>query len=60
MVGIGLGILGLAIAGSAVAVDMVGAGKWDGLGPAQRLAILAGFSVLLIGLSLIPLGNRPA
>ena len=60
MVGIGLGILGFAIAGGTVAVDLVGAGKWNGLGPAQRLAILVGLSVVLVGLSLIPLGKRPA
>ena len=60
MVGIGLGILGLAMAGGAVAVDVVGAGKWNGLGPAQRLAIFVGLSVALVGLSLIPLGKKPA
>jgi hypothetical protein len=60
MVGVALALLGLALAVGALAVDLVGAGKWGGLGPAQRLAISAGVTVCLVGLSLLPLGNRPA
>ena len=60
MVGISLALIGLIIAIGTVAVDLVGAGMWGGLGPAQRLAIKVGVSISLIGLSLIPLGNRPA
>jgi hypothetical protein len=41
-------------------VDVVGAGQFGGLGPAQRQAIGAGLLSLLLGLSLLPLGNRPA
>ncbi len=60
MVGIALLLLGLAIAGGTVAVDWVGAGRWGGLGPAQQLALIVGGIVALTGLSLIPLGDRPA
>ena len=60
MVGIALTLLGLAIAGATLAVDLVGAGKWGGLGPAQQVAIVVGAALSLIGLSLIPLGDRPA
>jgi hypothetical protein len=60
MVGAVLALLGLALAVGALAVDLVGAGKWGGLGPAQRLAISAGVAVCLVGLSLLPLGDKPA
>ncbi len=59
---LGLGIAALAIVGAVgiIAVDLVGAGDFQGIGPAQRLALLAAGGVLLVGLSLIPLGDRPA
>jgi hypothetical protein len=60
IVGIALTLLGLAMAGATMAVDLIGAGKWGGLGPAQQLAIVVGAALSLIGLSLIPLGDRPA
>jgi hypothetical protein len=60
LVGIALGLFGLAIVLGTVGVDLIGAGKWGGLGPAQQLAIKVGLVISLIGLSLIPLGNRPA
>jgi len=60
MVGIALLLLGVAIACGTVAVDLIGAGKWGGLGPAQQLALIVGGVVALVGMSLIPLGNRPA
>jgi hypothetical protein len=60
MVGLALALFGLAIVGGAAVVDLAGAGKWNGLGPAQQQAIAAGVFVILVGLSLIPLGDRPA
>ena len=60
VVGIALVFLGLVAIGGTVAVDLLGAGKWSGLGPAQQLAATVGFIVSLIGFSLIPLGDRPA
>jgi hypothetical protein len=42
------------------AIDLLGAGQFNGIGPAQRLALLAaGFSILL-GLTLLPFGDNPA
>jgi lipopolysaccharide export LptBFGC system permease protein LptF len=41
-------------------IDLVGASNFDGVGPAQRLALLACAAAFLLGLSLIPLGDRPA
>ena len=60
MVGIALALLGLAAIGGTIAVDLLNAGKWSGLGPAQQLAIAVGLTLSLVGLSLIPLGDRPA
>ena len=60
MVGLALTALGLLMAIGTVAVDWVGAGKWGGLGPAQQVALLVGRGVFVVGLSLIPLGDRPA
>lgn len=42
------------------AIDLVGAGQFRGIGPAQRLALLAAGLVTLIGLTLLPLGDKPA
>lgn len=51
-----IGILGI---GGLLAIDLLSPGREGGIGPAQRLALgLMGMTVLL-GLSLIPLGNQP-
>lgn len=43
-----------------LAVDIVSAGNFQGIGPMQRLSLL-GFGLLLfVGITLLPLGNRPA
>jgi hypothetical protein len=54
---IALGVL--AIIGSFVN-DLIGAGDFQGIGPTQRLAILGAVGVILLGVSLLPLGDRPA
>lgn len=41
-------------------MDFVGAGQFQGIGPAQQLAMLASGVVILVGLSLLPLGDKPA
>ena len=51
---------GLAAAVIILAADLVGAGQFGGLGPAQQQALLAGGALILFGLSLLPLGDRPA
>jgi hypothetical protein len=60
MVGVALIAVGLIGLVGVAAVDVLGAGKWSGLGPAQQQAMLACVVTSLIGLSLIPLGDRPA
>jgi hypothetical protein len=59
-----LGIAFILMGGAAglgvVAVDMLGAGNFQGIGPAQRLALMGAGLVILVGLSLLPLGDRPA
>ena len=58
--GIGLAAAGLLLILALLAVDLLEAGDYQGIGPAQQLGLLLGGSVLLIGLTLIPLGDRPA
>ncbi|MBN1314480.1 MAG: hypothetical protein JXA42_03395 [Anaerolineales bacterium] len=59
-----LGIAFLAIGVIAVlavlAIDWIGAGEYSGIGPAQKAALAAGGGIAVLGLSLIPLGDRPA
>ena len=58
--GIGLMAIGsLAIIGT-LAIDLIGAGNFNGIGPSQRTALIAGAVVILGGISLLPLGNHPA
>ncbi len=58
--GIGIILLGvLAIVGSFV-VDWLGAGNFQGVGPAQRVALIAAGVVIVVGLTLLPLGDKPA
>jgi hypothetical protein len=53
-------LLGGAAALGILAVDIVGAGNFQGIGPAQRQALVAAGFAVLVGLSLVPLGDRPA
>jgi hypothetical protein len=58
--GIGFILLGLlAIVGS-FAIDLAGAGNFQGVGPAQRVALLGAGLVIVVGLTLLPLGDKPA
>ena len=41
-------------------VDLIGAGQFQGIGPAQRVALLAAGGLILLGLSLLPFGDNPA
>lgn len=59
-----LGLLFMAIGVTAVAaifgVDLIGAGRFQGVGPAQRAALVAAALLILLGITLLPLGDRPA
>jgi hypothetical protein len=59
-VGILLLTAGLLAVAAVLAVDVLGAGEFSGIGPAQRWALVGGVLVALLGISLIPLGDRPA
>lgn len=50
-VGAAVGLFGL---------DLLGAGQFQGIGPAQRMALFAAGGLVLLGLSLLPLGDNPA
>lgn len=43
-----------------IAVDFIGAGKWGGFGPLQRIGIGLALVAIAVGLILVRLGNRPA
>lgn len=51
------GALGFA---AIIGVDLLDAGREGGIGPAQQLALVLMTLAVLIGLSLIPLGDHPA
>ncbi len=51
---------GSALTTVALAADLVGAGRFNGLGPAQQQALGFGALLLLFGITLLPLGDRPA
>lgn len=58
--GIGMAAAGLLLVLGILAMDWIGAGNQAGIGPLQRLALLAAAALFVLGLTLIPLGNRPA
>jgi hypothetical protein len=59
---LGIFIIALSAVGlvGIVAVDVLGAGQWSGLGPLQRLGIGLGCGAMIVGLILVRLGDRPA
>ena len=59
-VGIVLFVMGgLAFLG-VLALDFIGGGREGGIGPTQQAALFVLGLVALLGLSLIPMGDRPA
>ena len=54
---IGVGVL--AILGM-FGMDLVGAGQFNGIGPAQQKGMMVSAAVILLGLTLVPLGDKPA
>ncbi len=53
-------LLGVGAAVGMFAIDFLGAGQFQGIGPAQRRALLVAGLAVVAGLSLLPLGDRPA
>lgn len=51
---------GLAFIIIILAADLVGVGGHRGLGPAQQQALAGAGFLVVFGLSLLPLGHRPA
>ena len=43
-----------------LAIDVMRAGAFEGIGPVQRMALVGAGLITVVGLSLIPLGNKPA
>jgi hypothetical protein len=59
-----LGLLFIAVGGVGIVglfgIDLLGAGQFNGIGPAQRLGLLAAGALIFVGLTLLPLGDKPA
>ena len=53
-------VLGVGAIIAMFAVDLIGAGQFQGIGDAQRRALIVAGLAILIGATLLPLGNRPA
>lgn len=60
MLGIGFIVIGVLGVAAMFVRDLTGTAEFEGIGPTQRLAILAGAALILVGLSLLPFGDRPA
>jgi hypothetical protein len=58
--GIGFILLGLVAIIATFAVDWLGAGNFQGVGPAQRVALIGAGLVIVVGITLLPLGDRAA
>jgi hypothetical protein len=52
--------LGAVMMLASLGVDLIGAGQFNGLGPAQKQLIGAGMVIAFFGLTLLPQGDRPA
>ena len=53
-------LAGIVVIFGSLGVDLIGAGQFTGIGPAQKQAIFGGLALTLFGLTLLPLGHRPA
>lgn len=58
--GIATSLAGLLVIFGVIAADWVGAGEWGGFGPLQWLGVGGGIALLVVGITLILRGNRPA
>ena len=53
-------LLGVGAAAAMFVIDLLGAGQFQGIGPAQQRALVVAALAVLVGLTLLPLGHRPA
>jgi len=53
-------VLGLLVVLVVVGVDFIGAGRWSGFGPLQRVGIVLSLAAVVVGCILVRLGDRPA
>lgn len=53
-------LAGAGIAAVTLAANLFGLGHFNGFGPAKQLTLVGAGAILLLGLSLLPLGDRPA
>jgi hypothetical protein len=60
LLGAALALAGIAGFIGILLIDVLDVGREGGIGPAQQLALAGCIGMLLVGLSLLPLGNRPA
>jgi hypothetical protein len=58
--GLGFILLGVTAVLALFGMDMIGAGQFQGIGPAQKRALMAAGLVIVVGLTLLPLGDKPA
>jgi hypothetical protein len=54
---IALGMLGIV---GTFLMDWMGAGQFQGIGPAQRLALIGAGVIVFVGITLLPFGDNPA
>ncbi len=53
-------VLGTAGVVALFGVDLLGAGRFQGVGPVQRAALAGAALLIVVGVTLLPLGDRPA
>jgi len=53
-------VIGVTVALVTLAVNLLGLGHFNGFGPAKQMALFGAGAVILFGLTLLPLGHRPA
>lgn len=51
---------GVGLAAVTLAINLFGLGRFNGIGPAKQLALIGAGAIIVFGLSLVPLGDRPA
>lgn len=58
--GVGFVAIGVVAVIGLIGIELIGASEFRGIGPLQQMALIGAGIVFLVGLSLIPLGDRPA